>query len=352
MKTRIWLSLAVVVPLTTAGLSHVLSDVSLAKSEAAANPEDPLPSSTPEPSPSSTPESSPGQTEAANTAIEKLWRQKLPGKYVLVGKLPGSTVTYHGALSITLEGDQLRIERKIGAISSSGPGRIGFEPEIPVLEVQLEPNRPVGRAAYQLNEVAGRVFLSGYTELALGGFRPENRGLEFCYPENGAPELVPSPTPLADATSEALPTPSALPAPSVSPGSEESNQEELAVLEGVYQILGYNLQTSQTYTGRAFVHAGKSRLLIVRTSGSYAKRCVGSLSGESSIRVDLGPVGQFTWAGDADNYARWIGCLYLASDSVPKGVDASKVNRVLAVEAWFCDHVATDKGNQNKEKTQ
>jgi hypothetical protein len=334
MKTRIWLAFAVVVPLTIASLSEVAS----AKSD------DPSPSA----SPSATPESSPAQANAANAAIEKLWRQKLPGQYVIVGKLPGSTVTYHGTLSITPVGDQLRIERKIGAIpsgglTSSGLGRIGFEPEIPVLEVQLEPNRPVGRAAYQLNEVAGRVFLSGYTELAVGGFRPENRGLEFCYPDGAPPEAVPSPTPEQDTTSATLPTPSA------SPNSEGSNEEELAVLEGVYQILGYNLQTSQPYVGRAFVHAGKSQLLIIRTSGSYAKRCVGSLSGESSIRVDLGSVGQFTWSGDADNYARWIGCLYLATDNLPKGIDATKVSRVLAVEAWFCDHVATAKANQNKQ---
>jgi hypothetical protein len=313
----------------------VLCDVALAKSEATATSDNP--------SPSATPESSNGQPNAANAAIEKLWRQKLPGTYVLVGKLPGSTVTYHGTLSITAVGDQLRIERKIGALSSSGQGKIGFEPEIPVLEVQLEPNRPVGRTAYQLNEVAGHVFLSGYTELALGGFRPENRGLEFCYPENGAPEPIPSPTPVEGTTSAALPTPSA------SPDSEISNEEELGVLEGVYQILGYNLQTSQPYTGKAFVHAGKSQLLIVRISGTYAKRCVGSLTGESSIRLDLGSVGQFTWTGDADNYARWIGCLYLATDNLPKGLDASKVNRVLAVETWFCDHVATDKANQNKQ---
>jgi hypothetical protein len=342
MKTRIWLAFAVVVPLTIASLS----DVGSAKSEATAKPEATAKSDEPSPSasPSTTPESSHAQANAANAAIEKLWRQKLPGTYVLVGKLPGrSTTTYHGSLSITPTGDQLRIERKIGAVTSSGVGKIGFEPEIPVLEVQLEPNRPVGRAAYQLNEVAGRVFLSGYTELAVGGFRPENRGLEFCYPEGGAPETVPSPTPEQGVISAASPTPSA------SPNSEESNEEELAVLEGVYQILGYNLQSSQPYTGRAFVHAGKSQLVIVRTSGSYAKRCVGSLSGESSIRVDLGSVGEFTWTGDADNYARWIGCLYLASDNLPKGVDASKVNRVLAVEAWFCDHIATDNANQNKQ---
>ena len=346
MKTRIWLAFAVVAPLTVASLSDVAarlsSPKSSAKPEATAKSDEPSPSA----SPSATPESSPAQANAANAAIERLWRQKLPGNYVLVGKLPGSTVTYHGTLSITQAGDQLRIERKIGALTSSGLGKIGFEPEIPVLEVQLEPNRPVGRAAYQLNEVTGRVFLSGYTELAVGGFRPENRGVEFCYPEGGAPETVPSPTPEQGVTSGASPTPLA------SANSDGSNEEELAVLEGVYQILGYNVQSSQPYTGRAFVHAGKSQLVIVRTSGSYAKRCVGSLSGESSIRVDLGSVGEFTWTGDADNYARWIGCLYLAPDNLPKGVDASKVNRVLAVEAWFCDHVATDKANQNKEKTQ
>jgi hypothetical protein len=328
MKMIIWLALAVVVPLAATGLSS-----------GAAGKSD-------NPSPSSTPKSSPAQTEAANSEIEKLWRQKLPGKYVLVGKLPASTATYHGTLSITAEGDQLRIERKIGAITSSGLGKIGFEPEIAVLEIQLEPNRPVGKVGYQLNEVAGHVFLSGYTESPFGGFRPENRGLEFCFPENGAPEPIPSPTATTAGTIVASPT---VASPTASPDTGTSNEDELGVLEGVYQVLGYNLQTGLTYSGRAFVRAGKSQLLIVRTSGSYAKRCVGSVSNDSVIRVDFGSIGQFAWAGDADNYARWIGCLYLAPDNLPKGIDASKVSRLLAVETWFSDHAATDKGNQNKE---